>query len=344
MDDKKFDVVGVEDLIMDLSLLIRELPATDGFTQLYDFSWQSGGNAASAIIALARLGASCGMAGTAGTDAFGTFCAEDMRRHGVDTSRLHQNEGETTLCVDLAEKKTGGRSFLGKMGTARSLLPEQLDEAYIRTARVVHLSILPTKAQQAAIGCAKKNGVTISLDAGGWMPDADRLAAQTDILIMSESFYRGLYGDSPDYAENCRRFLARGPHTVIVTLGGRGCAGADAAGETFVLPPFSGHEIVDTTGAGDVFHGGFLYAWLYRRAQAPYRYSLRQCARFASAVSYINCLTLGGRAGIPTLPMVDRFLQDGTVLPGDIAQRSAFYRDAVFRPHAAFEWEKRNEK
>ena len=45
MDDKKFDVVGVEDLIMDLSLLIRELPATDGFTQLYDFSWQSGGNA-----------------------------------------------------------------------------------------------------------------------------------------------------------------------------------------------------------------------------------------------------------------------------------------------------------
>lgn len=100
----------------------------------------------------------------------------------------------------------------------------------------------------------------------------------------------------------------------IVTLGSKGCAGANADG-TFTLESFSGagYEIVDTTGAGDVFHDGFLYAWLERYQKPEWYYSLKDCARFASAVSYINCLTLGGRTGIPTLEMVDTFLKTDVV-------------------------------
>ena len=96
------------------------------------------------------------------------------------------------------------------------------------------------------------------------------------------------------------------------------------------MEAFSGADIVDTTGAGDVFHGGFLYAYLYRYKSGTYSYTIKDCAKFASAVSYINCTTLGGRPGIPTLEMVDTFLEEGIILEGDIAQRKEFYRNGIF--------------
>ena len=107
-----------------------------------------------------------------------------------------------------------------------------------------------------------------------------------------------------------------------MTLGSKGCTGADRSGNTFRLPPFSGHKIVDTTGAGDVFHGGFLYA----HSQG---WELEYCARFASAVSYINCTSLGGRVGIPDRAMVEQFLKDNTIDYSGIEPRKAFYRNVM---------------
>ncbi len=328
--EKNFDVIGVENLIMDLALQINRLPATDGMSWLKDYCWQSGGNAASAIVALARLGARCGMIGTTGSDPFGRFCREDLERHGVDVSHVRMQEGETAFCICLAEEETQGRSFLGKMGTVQSAGGEEVDESYIARSRAIHLSSIPSGAAQSAVACAKRNGVLISLDAGGVFPGALELAKQADILIMSETFYHALFSDN-HYEENCRSFLSEGPGVVIVTLGKRGCAGADGEG-SFTLPAFDcGYPIVDTTGAGDVFHGAFLYARLERFGKPPCRYTLKDCARFASAVSCINCTTLGGRTGIPDLYMVDRFLKDGIIDKTDIASRKEFYKNAMFR-------------
>lgn len=327
--EKKFDVIGVENLIMDLALQINKLPATDGISWLKDYCWQSGGNASSAIVALARLGAKCGMIGTAGNDPFGRFCREDMERHGVDISHVKTVEGETAFCICLAEAETQGRSFLGKMGTAAPMTPEEVDEDYIAQARAIHLSCAPTAAAKYAIEYAKKHGVLTSLDAAGMFDGAVDMAKQVNILIMSEQFYRGMF-DNDNYCENCRSLLSDTAKVVIVTLGKRGCAGADANG-TFTLPAFDmGYEIVDTTGAGDVYHGGFLYAYLNRYQQAPYNYDLAACAKFASAVSYINCNTLGGRTGIPSLYMVDKFLNEGVIDKTEIEPRKAFYRNAMF--------------
>ena len=91
----------------------------------------------------------------------------------------------------------------------------------------------------------------------------------------------------------------------------------------FALPAFTGLEIVDTTGAGDVFHGGFISAWLRGLGAV-------ESARYASAVSYIKCTRLGGRAGIPTQEMTEHFLRTGTLIHGEeLDARSAFYRDLV---------------
>ena len=326
-----YDVIGVENMTMDFAVQINKLPQTDGFAMIRDYCWQSGGNAGSAIVALARLGAPCGMIGVTGTDPFGRFCKEDMERHGVDTSHIAEQDGDTTFCICLAEQETQGRSILGKLGSAGALKPEEIDAEYIRSAKAIHVGFPITPASNEAIRIARENGVLVSLDAGGPVPNAMEIAANTDILIMSESFYGALFEDT-NYEKNCRKLLEAGPRIVIVTLGKKGCAGADARG-SFRLESFAGagYEIVDTTGAGDVFHGGFLYAYLNRYGKEPYNYTLSDCAKFASAVSYINCRTLGGRTGIPDLAMVDTFLKENTVDLDLLHDRREFYKHAVLK-------------
>ena len=103
-------------------------------------------------------------------------------------------EGDTTLCICLAETETQGRSFLGKAGVRGVMTPEEVGEDYIRGCKVIHLSCMPSPAQVAAVTFAKKHGVEISLDAGALFPGARELVNQTDILIMSENFYEGLFG------------------------------------------------------------------------------------------------------------------------------------------------------
>ena len=78
--EKTFDVIGVEDLIMDFALQIARIPKTDGMALIEDSCWAGGGNASSAIVALARLGARCAMVGTTGNDAYGAFCRADMEK------------------------------------------------------------------------------------------------------------------------------------------------------------------------------------------------------------------------------------------------------------------------
>lgn len=319
--EKVYDVIGVENPIMDFAVSIDRLPKTDSMSVMYDYLWQSGGNASSAIAALARLGAKCSMLGVVGDDEFGTFCRDDMVRHGVDVSHLYTQEGGTTFTICLAEEETKGRSFLGKMGVNGPLSEDQVDESFIAGARYIHTSMIECSAKRKAIEFARKNGVLVSVDGGAYTEEAEFMIKNSDILIVSEEFYSAMFRDG-NYEENCGKLTKCGPQIVIVTLGSKGCAGADRSGNTFSLPPFQGHKIVDTTGAGDVFHGGFLYA----HSQG---WDLEYCARFASAVSYINCTSLGGRVGIPNRPMVELFLKDNTIDYSDIEPRREFYRNVM---------------
>lgn len=327
---KKYDVIGIENMIMDFSFLINRIPETDKTAVIKDYCFSGGGNASSAVVALARLGAVSAIIGTAGNDIYGDFCVKDMAANHVDVSHIKRIDGETTLCVCLAETETSGRSFLGKPGTNGVMMPWEVDENFIKDTKIIHLSCIPSSAQKIAVEFAKKNNIEISLDAGAPVLGSEALAEQADIIIMSESFYHGIFGNDTNYCDNCRTYLQKGAHTVIVTLGRKGCAGINK-NEEFTLEAFSGDmPIVDTTGAGDVFHGGFLYAYLYRYQKQPYHYNLSDCARFASAVSYINCMTLGGRPGIPTLSMVDKFLKTGVIEDTDIKERKYFYRHGLF--------------
>ncbi|MDR0655137.1 MAG: carbohydrate kinase family protein [Treponema sp.] len=322
--DKRLDIIGIENLIMDFAYLINKIPVTDSFSTLEDYLWQSGGNVSSAIVAASRLGAICGMIGMVGDDPFGDFCVNDMKMHNVDVSHIRISpKSSTTFCICLAEKSTFGRSFLGNRGTHMDITNDMIDEEFVASARYLHIGVHTQLPILTAVDMARKNGVIVSMDAGGYTPDSEKLIPKIDILIMSEMYYDKLF-TTKDYKKNCAELLKKGPGIVIVTLGKHGCAGADASG-TFEMDALGGQtDIIDTTGAGDVFHGGFLYSHLQG-------WDTKTCARFASAVSYIDCTCLGGRTGIPTRKTVEKFLETGIVDKTDAKARMEYYRTAMFK-------------
>lgn len=324
---KKYrDVIGVENLMMDFAVQLDRIPETDSLSWMQDYLWQGGGNASTAIVTLARLGARCGMLGVVGSDAFGQFCRDDMIYHNVDVSHLFTQNGPSNFSICLVEEQTGGRSFIVRLGVNEPLDETQADEAYIASAKYIHISMLECSARDMAIHYAKKNGVLVSLDAGWYNPEAEDMINKSDILIMSHDFYAALFDGGKNHSydqirENCKSLLKRGPQVVVATLGRQGCAGADKHG-SFYLPAFSGYPIVDTTGAGDVYHGGFLYAH-------NQGWELASCAKFASAVSIINSTCLGGRVGLPTLEDVEEFLANGVICYSGTEERRKSYRDMV---------------
>lgn len=315
------DIIGIGKPVKDLLIAIDEMPQADGGCLAKGLSSQGGGKVASAMVAAARQGMKCGMYAVLGDDAKGRFCKADFERHGIDVTHLSLLPGKTSpFCLCIAEKSTQTRRLIGDIGSAPMLDPAALDFDYLRAARLIHLEN-GDPASRAAAEFARANGILTSIDADSYSPRIAEMEPLIDLFIASAFYAQGRFpGLSPETA--ARRLHENGCRVAIITLGAKGLVGCTDSGP-FSLPAFSGLEVIDTTGAGDVFHGGFISAWL-RGLDAV------ESARWASAVSYIKCTRLGGRAGIPTREMVDHFLREGTLIHGDeLDARSAFYRDLV---------------
>ena len=316
----KPEVICVENPVMDFNLLMDELPKTDGFALLKDYSWQGGGNVSSGAVASARLGVKTAVAGVVGSDVFGDFCVADFKRHGIDVSHIVVDEGgRTTFVICLAEIKKMGRSIIGKGGTRRLLSEKELDRDFITSAKYLHLGHMGPNQVQAA-KWARQSGVIVLDDAGAFNKDTHEHTGLIDVFIASEQYYRKLY-DNEDYKINMKQIQKRGPQIVIVTLGSRGCVGIDGD-KYFEVPVYKGLDIVDTTGAGDVFHGAFVCAMLQG-------WDAEKCAKFSSAVSAIKCTRLGGRAAIPDFEAAVKFMETGKIDYTEIDKRVEFYRDGL---------------
>jgi sulfofructose kinase len=127
-----------------------------------------------------------------------------------------------------------------------------------------------------------------------------------DVPIVSEPFVQAwMPGASP--RDVLDRLWSYGPRIAVYTLGASGCVARWHEG-SFSFPAFPA-EVIDTTGAGDAFHGGFIYGLLQGWEVGP-------IIRFASAVAALNCGRLGGRTGLPHRPQVDRFLETNGPLEG----------------------------
>jgi ribokinase len=257
---------------------------------------------ATALVTLARLGASAAYLGAVGDDAWGRFILADFESYGVDTScTAVAPQGSSAFSVVLVEAATGARSILYDPGT----LPEgplgSAGLAALRAARILHLDGAHEAAALAAARAARAAGTLVSLDGGAgedW-PGLVELLNWTDVLVVARAFASRRTGvDDP--AQAAAALLGYGAREVVITDGERGCWYRDA--ELALYRPSFSVPVVDTTGAGDVFHGAYLYALLQGWQPA-------QRLAFASAAAALKCTQLGGRRGIPTLGQVSDFLR-----------------------------------
>jgi len=316
-----FDVVGIGDLCLDFTAATPRIPATDMASPLLYTANQGGGKVPTALVALSRLGGSCTLFSTVGDDAAGRFCVQELKDAGVDTGNLVSLPGEkTNMTICLAEQETGGRSFIGKY-VMRTVLPEEIKKPVIQSARYVHLWSVSPAAQQAAAWIHESGGEVV-FDADRYSPEFEACLQMIDVFICSEFYFTGMFGVESARSEaslesGLRTLKQKGPRIVVVTLGARGYAGIDESGY-FSGPAFTQIEVVDSTGAGDVFHGAFLYGLLQG-------WSAAETAHFASAVSAIKCTAPGGRAGIPDAATVERFLRTGEIDRGLQRKWEAYY-------------------
>lgn len=314
------EVVGIGNPVMDFLVHTNRIPTTNGVSVLEEYSWQGGGKVASALVALGRLGVETGIIGIVGSDAFGRFCIEDFKRHCVDTSRLKVDpQGKTDFCISISEKETQGRSFIGRGTALREMNMGDLDLDYITQGKVLHLAHMNPLIRQVALW-AKGKGIKVVFDADHYQAEIEKNYDVIDVFIASEFYYRTVFSDD-NYEMNCKSIQRKGPETVIFTFGEHGSLGV--YGDRFFMVPAFSVNVVDTTGAGDVYHGAFIYGLLQG-------WDIEYTARFSNAVSAIKCTRIGGRAGIPDLSTVEKFLNDGIIDYTDIDRRVNFYRECMF--------------
>jgi sulfofructose kinase len=302
---KHWDVVGLGVSTLDALYLVEAFPADEGNRRALDFSLQGGGPVATAIVALARLGARVAMADTAGDDWRGLRIRQEFESEGVATDMIEVHTGATsTLACVLVRQQDGARSIVWYPGSAPDLVPLESLRRSVEASRCLHLNGRHLEACQAACRWAKRAGRLISFDggAGRYREELRSLLPLSDICIVALEFAQ-TYAGLQHPAQAARRLLDEGPSLVVLTDGERG-SWVHSRGETpFHQPAFAMPHVTDTTGCGDAFHGAFLFGLLES-------WPLPSVARFASAAAALNTRQLGGRQGLPTRAEVEALLTE----------------------------------
>jgi len=272
----------------------------DSKVQIEQHLIQGGGPSATSTVAAARLGVSAAYISSVGDDEAGKMIINDLEKEGVSTSSMVIREGTASpVAYCWIDAPTGKRSVAWTRGGLVEVKPEEVDYELIANAKVLHLDGHHTQAAIAAAKFARQHGVLVNFDAGTMRDGVPELLKYSDILITSEEFARQVTGEN-DLDKAIYQLASIGAQVTGITMGELGSM-VLAEGKILRCPAFPVAKVVDTTGAGDVYHTGFAVRYLETG-------DLMECMRFGSAVSALKCGKLGGRTGIPTRKEVDEFL------------------------------------
>ena len=291
-----FDVVGIGLNAVDYLVRLPRFPVPGEKLRMSAFVREGGGQVATALVALSRWGRRCKYVGNVGDDEHGRMSTRLLSREGIDLGHVRTVPGATSqFAVILVEEETGERTILWDRDPRIRVSPEGLPLDDIRQARALLLDGHDVPAAIAAAAAARAAGVPVVLDAEKVQEGTEELLSLCDHIVAAGHFPGLLLPGIP--AEDGAREILRlyAPRTSTVTLGSRGAFGCDGREEIFA--PAIRVEAVDTTGAGDVFHAGFLYALL---AEWPFR----EILAFANAAAGLSCRGTGGRAAIPTIESI----------------------------------------
>jgi sulfofructose kinase len=298
-----FDILGFGAVAVDDLLYVDEYPPPESKIRVKHRMRQCGGLTGTALVAAARLGASCAYVGVLGNDELSQYAINCFAREGIDTThctrRAQACPAHSTIIVDERRKtRTIFASLTGDIGADANSPSAEL----IRSARVILIDHHGQQGTIRAAQIARERSVAVVADVernpGGNFAD---LLAIIDHLVISERFAKELT-DQTEPASVTKALWTPKRRAVVVTCGSGGSWFYGDAFEQPVHCPARAVNVVDTTGCGDVFHGAYSAALAWGK-------SLSECVEFASAAAAIKATQRGGQAGCPTLPEVEDFLR-----------------------------------
>ncbi|MFP4058834.1 MAG: PfkB family carbohydrate kinase [Candidatus Brocadiia bacterium] len=281
-------------------LFLCEQPREGTFGPASDHLVQGGGLAATAAVAMARLGGRVEMWSLVGEGFAGRFILDQFRAEGVDTSQVRVCPGgRSPACAVVVDRPKAERYFTFFPGRGLDRSIAHLDLSRIERAKAILVDGWWPEAQLAAARRARDCRVAVCGDFERISDATRQLAALTDYPIYCQEAVLA-YADTESPEEALRAVAELGGAVPMVTLGEQGCLWLEG-GRVHRCPAFP-VEVVDTTGCGDVFHGAFAFG-LARG------WDVGRIARFASATAALKCRALGGRTAIPTYDHVVALLQ-----------------------------------
>ena len=294
------DVIGIGLAVLDHLMLVSDFPSGEGVFSATQYETQGGGMVATALVAAQKLGAGTEFWGRVGDDEVGHALLKELKSYNVNTSQVHMvPQGRTGVCFVMVKADSGERAFVVSAQKNLYVDLKNLNLDRIRKSKAVLIDATWIEAAQKAAHFARSHGVPVVADVHDPSQPSLELLGLADYAIIPRHLADVLSGNKGDYSQALHR--TQGPR----------CKGTNRHSwrgrlyylyreKIFKLPAFR-VKTVDTTGAGDCFHGAFCFGLAHGFA-AP------EAIGFASAVAAMSCTKLGGRAGIPTYEQTLEFM------------------------------------
>jgi len=297
--NKLFDVVGMGLNSVDFLSLVPHYPTPNSKMRILRFSKQGGGQVATALVALSRWGLKTKYIGKVGGEEWGSFSLDSIRNEGVDVSSVTvEPNASNQFATIIVDAVSGERTILWDRDERLAYREVELRKEEVCSGKLLHLDGHDLPAALQCARWAKEEGIPTVIDLDKVETGTSELIKKIDFIITSSRFPQLFTGISNpgkaliEIQEQVSGFLC-------ATLGERG-AMALVNGKILHAGGFK-IKAVDTTGAGDVFHAGFIYGLLQN-------WEVAEILAFANAAAALKCRDLGGRRGIPTLGEVQTFL------------------------------------
>jgi sugar/nucleoside kinase (ribokinase family) len=295
----RFDVIGIGENSVDLVYRVPAIPGPNAKNAASEHRVSCGGQVATTLTACAAFGLRATYVGTFGNDDNGMRIREALADAQVDTSSSVVRHAPNRHAVVLVDERNGDRTVVWHRDPRLALKIEELPTAAIHDARLVHVDDLDEEASIAAARVAVGAGIPVTSDIDRVTGRTSELIALSTAPIFSTQVPSTLTGER-DPERALRKLRATYEGWLCVTLGADGALLLE--GDRLHHVPALAVDVVDTTGAGDVFRAAFIYALLQR-------HSPEDILKFAAAAAALSCTRGGAMASVPALSEVQRALR-----------------------------------
>jgi sugar/nucleoside kinase (ribokinase family) len=292
------DLVGVGLNATDTIISLAAYPARGSKVEYRTAAVSPGGQVASTVVACQMWGLRTRYVGKLGDDAAADLHRQAFAKAGVEARLVVTPGGDSPQSLILVDG-SGERTVLCRRDDRLTLLPAELERDWIVNARALHVDGCDTAAAVRAAGWAREANIPVVADLDEVYPGVDELLALIDYLVVSRDFPCRLMGEE-DLPTALRLMRSRyGSRVAAATLGPGGVLAWDGSG--FLHRAAYQVPVVDTTGAGDIFHAGFIYGLLQD-------WPLERQLDFACAAAALNCMAAGARGGIRGVAEIEALL------------------------------------